>query len=169
MVNAKKAKAMHPISIGINPLNVKRSFRGFSFERQVFGFKKPLLQTVKFDPVTRIGKAHLPGLLSLKIIDPIKKTIVSTLSCPIDSFKVKGETKRLKVATLFWTSTQERYKGKGLASQLTTEAMHLFKKIGVTKVEAFVTNSHERTILKQLGFKLTSITPEGENYIKEFK
>jgi len=43
----------------------------------------------------------------------------------------------------------------------------LLKKLGIKKVEALVLDEHEKTILKQLGFKLTSKTLEGKNYTKE--
>jgi GNAT superfamily N-acetyltransferase len=158
---------LHPIRVGVTAFNVKRLNKGFSYERTIHGFDVPLSQRVTFEPAQKLGETILPGLVKLSITHPQRNLPLSILNCPIDGYRIKGTNKIEKVATLFWAKTLEEYQGKGLATQLITEAVHLLKKMGVKQIHAQVLNGSVKTTLKQLGFKLVSKTPQGENYTKE--
>ena len=166
LLTARKVKALHPISIGLEKTNFKKKLfsRKFSYERNVLGFDKPLVQKVNYTPIRGLFQKR-EGELRLRVYSPTENTNVSNLICNIHNSIKSG--KKQKVAQMIWGDTNPKYTDQGLITHLITEATHLLKGVGVKEIEV-LTIGKERSIYHELGFVETKRTAEGIYYTKKF-
>jgi hypothetical protein len=163
-IAAKKLKPLFPISVGIQKENAtKKMFsRNFSYERKIEGFGTPLVQKVQY--VKSRNSTIRGGYFGIDIISPKDKSTHGYVHVGVYS---KGLLRR-KEAWIEGVQVYGDMQGKGLTSQMITEAVHNLKKMGVKDIYADVTTTHD-SMYKMLGFKVIEIGPEHVRYHLEIK
>ncbi len=151
------SKALFPLSIGIEKQKLTKRFwsKAFSYEREIFGFEKPLVQKVKYLPSHKY--------FEFQIVNPKTKEIHASVYCkkqPKDSFKIP-------TAWIESVHVDKEFAGKGLATQMLSEAVDVLHKSGVRNIYASVITPH-KAVYELLGFEAVEQGKVTTKYLKHF-
>jgi len=151
------SKPLFPLSVGTKKQKLTKSFwsKAFSYEREIIGFEKPLIQKVQYVPSHKY--------LEIQVVDPKTKEIHASVYCrkqPKDSLKVP-------TAWIESVHVDKGFAGKGLATQMLTEAIDVLHKSGVRNIYASVITPH-KAIYELLGFEVVGQGKISTKYLKHF-